>query len=435
MKKSVSFFILGCVVFLFGCDSGTEIMPSLHIDVIGDEEMFVERNLRIDSLLTIENGLFEFDEIPAMVRGRGNSTWNLGEDKRPLRFRLDEPVDFFGDDRPDRDWILLANNFDRSLLRNHAALYLGGLMSGLEWTPRTQFLHLYVNGEYMGVYQLTDEREETVNRLNLVSDVDPTISEFFLELDGRASWDGAIRDVEFFTAGLRDYDIRYPDPDDDNGHAVYAKEYIQRVSDAIMAGDFETLTGLIDMDSFVDFYLVQELVKNIDVWHLSVFMYIRGQGEERRLFLGPLWDFDLSAGNARRTEAALESYRNHPHSPYSLAYRTPYLDHEAYGLFAGLYNYWFYYLLDMPEFRALVRDRWNDIIEDEVPQMLAELERMVTVFEDDFLRNFERHPILGIRRWRSPDHINEIETHEEQVNHLLDWFDRRIAWLTDYFNE
>ena len=411
--------------------------PSLHITTLGEDELFIERNLRVESTLTLidPSGEARFEHLNAVVRGRGNSTWIHGEDKRPLRFRFDEAQSIFDFTYEARDWILLANHFDRSLMRNHGALYLAALLEGLDWTPSTHFVHLYVNGEYMGVYQLTDEREVGPDRINLIFDPDPSISEYFFELDARAGWDSdAIENEDFFTAGLRDYDMRFPDEDDRDGHTIYARDFVSRVSETILSGNFEDIESIIDISSFIDFYIVQEVFKNTDAWRLSVFMQIRGQDDDRRLYMGPVWDFDLSAGNSFRSERALESYADVEHSPYSLADASPYLDYWPYGLFIGLYNYWYYHLLDVPEFRALLIERWNEVRDEQIAQMITHLDYMARTYHEAFERNFDRHPILGERRWRNPAEINAISTFRGQVDHLITWLETRVEWLDDYFN-
>ena len=412
--------------------------PALHITTLGEEELFVERDLRVESTLTLTNAPaeFQFADITATVRGRGNSTWWAGEGKRPLRFRFDVPQSMLGSNYEARDWILLANHFDRSLMRNHFALYLASLLDGLDWTPRTHFLHLYVNDEYMGVYQLTDEREVSPDRISLTFDPDPAVSEYFLELDARAGHDeDALADEDFFTAGIRDYDVRFPDEDDRNGHTIYARDFVYNVSQVIRSGIFEDIESVIDISSFIDFYIVQEVSKNTDVWWLSVFMQIRGQADERKLYMGPVWDFDLSAGNSARAPASIENYMDVEHSPYSLADYSPYLDYQPYGLFAGLYNYWYYYLLNVPEFRELVVARWNEVRDNQIAQTIDQLYYMATTYQSEFERNFDRHPILGEVRWRSPDEINEITTFMGQVEHLIAWLETRVDWLDNYFNE
>ena len=81
------------------------------------------------------------------IQGRGNYTWNL--DKKPYNFSLDKKANVCGMGS-DKKWALLANHYDRSLMRNSAALYMGGLMTDLAFTPQSIPVDVYVNGVFQG---------------------------------------------------------------------------------------------------------------------------------------------------------------------------------------------------------------------------------------------------------------------------------------------
>ena len=443
MKKHLIIIaILGILILLIRWDFSSEIeydnkLPVLHIYSRYNEEFFVDRERRIDSVLTLSNVSddIQFSNIDASVRGRGNSTWNIGTDKRPLRFRFDEAKSIFDSNYESTDWILLANHFDRSLLRNHGALYLSLMLEGLAFTPTSHFLHLYVNGEYMGVYQLTEERINP-DLLGLTYETDPAKSGYLIELNMRA-YNNESRYLRYFRAGLeRIYRIRYPDDDDlTREHTRYAQNFINHVSDAILSQDFDEIQRWIDIPSFIDFFIVNELFKETDSFQESMLMQIRGQGHERRLYRGPVWDFDLSSGNSARSLGELLSYTGYPHNLAELTLTHPYLDFHPEGLFTGLYNYWYYHLLDVPEFRMLLISRWNEIKDNEISQMIDEIERIASTYQADFERNFNRHRVLGDNMWRSPAEVDGIRTHRGQVEYLVDWLETRVEWLDNYFNE
>ena len=386
------------------------------IRITTPENPFVqERTLWQSGTISIENTLeeFAFEAVGTGIRGRGNSTWWNGENKRPLRFRLDEARSLLGSDYEARDWILLADNFDRSLLRNYSALYLGGLLSGMDFVPSVNSVHLYVNGEYMGVYLLTDERDVNPGRMDLTWDPNPAVSGFFLELDARAYQDGGVENETFVNVNGLLYDIRYPGSSGRTPeHVAYVREYLETVSQAIRGGNFDEILALIDLNSFIDFYLVQELFKNADVHSLSVFMHISGEGDSRRLFMGPLWDFDMAAGN----------FRGQP------------LGSGPENIYVAVFNYWYRNLMDVPEFFEAVKHRWNEIFVAEIPQTIKHIRDISVRYRDDFERNFERHQIMGIAHVPTPEDILEIMTHEGQVEFLINWLEARALWLDDFFN-
>jgi len=136
--------------------------------------------------------------------------------------------------------------------------------------------------------------------------------------------------------------------------------------------------------------------------------------------MGPLWDFDLVAGN----------YHYQEHGPWTMEGEYGY---SPYGLTAATRNYWFRDLMQIPEFAVIVANRWREIRDDQVMQTLQNVEYLANTFEADFNRNFERHQIMGVYVWQDPVHIIEIETFMGQVEFLLDWLNRRIEWLDEHF--
>jgi len=408
--------------------------PTIRIQTIGDDEPFYERNLWIDSEFTLEdfNYVAASSEVIGRVRGRGTSTWNMMPDKRPLRLRFETAQTFFGEESVAYDWILLADHADKSLLRNYSAFHLSSQLDGLDWTPSAKSIHLYVNDDYMGVYLLTEERSLAHEHLGLVSHIDPEISEYFFEMEWRADRDGE-EGVDFIRvnshpdgiigdssaeAGFnRDYlyEIIYPDEDLlTEEHLDYLQTFLTEIGILIRERDFEAISKYVDLDSLIDFYLVQELYKNLDVGFSSVYLQIRGQGDSRRLYHGPVWDFDLAVGNAYwiGTEAQ---------SPFG-------------GLYVAQRHYWFWYLMHTPEFVELLAKRWNNVVRYEALVMIWHIKRLTSIHQEDFARNFERHHILGVSRWPNPEHISDIQTYHGQVSFLTEFLIDRIYYLDEVFN-
>jgi len=369
-----------------------------------------EREFWHSGLLTIESEHddWAFEDVLVRLRGRGNSTWWEAPDKRPLRIRFEDPRErhMFGSEHPHRDWILLAHAFDNSLLRTEFAFSLAEQMGTMGFVPSSQFVHLYINDEYVGVYQFTDERDIAPGRGTVVTHADPSISEYWIEMDARTR--------DYFRVNGLWYDIRFPSGDAlTDAHIAYVEDFVTRISLAIRNGNWENVTSLLDVPSIVDYYILQELVKDTDVAFSSMFMQIRGQGEHRRLYQGPVWDFDLTMGNVHSSS----------------------IDDRTDGIWAGRAHYWFRGLMAMPEFRALVTARWNELMENEIPHAIARLEYLFTHYYDAFARNFEAQPVLGVR-WGvfpSPPRY-EITTYAGQVAFLLHWLDERTSWLDHYFN-
>jgi len=365
---------------------------------------------------------FEIENLEVRARGRGNSTWWSFGEKRPVRFRfIDEQRAMFDSPHIGRDWVTFANVADPSHLRNFAAYYLADLLS-FHFTPQAWFVHLYLDGDYRGVYMLLDERESTYGRANLTLDENPTISEYMIEFDARTR-DGGTPVNTHWVEVRGSWDIRYPSTsawmdEVNNPHALYVEDFLTRVDIAMQNRNQEALAKLIDFETFIDYYLVQEFMRNQDTRWSSAFFQIRGQGENRRLYAGPVWDFDLSSGSTEYVYSPIGSHavlNDYGHSR---------LD-------------WFYYLLTSYWFRTLVNERYLEIRDNEIRTTIDRVYYMATTFESDFNRNFERWPDQGgiTYRWSSSHMTREITGPLAQAHSLIEWFEARIIWMDEFLSD
>jgi len=427
-----------------------------------------------------------FDSIAGRIRGRGNSTWNVGTrvnqphmQKWPFRIRFNTPQSMLGSTSVSTDWSFIANLSDYSQMRNEAKAFLGRRLSGMDWQTRSRFVHVYFNGQYRGVYWMAEQLQANTNawggrpqdavsgRVDVVYHPDPAISEYFIELDLRVNQPPAnqpdlvlVEGVDYIRAAGRLYDMRFPDDTRERyrvysrvvgeydicdetdektprysfvynarrryrttGHFDYARDFLTRVDSAIVSRNWSRITDLIDVSSFVDFYLVQELFKEIDVGGLSIHMTIRNTPRGRRIFKGPLWDFDLSAGNADPGDNWSATPRWNANG-----------GHGTTGIWAAYMNRWFRELMRVPQFFNLARERFLEIAPNQVSSMQNHVLRLARVYQDDFDRNFERWNLqLGRRTWVQPPDIVALDSFMDNVRHLVAWFCARVAHLTHFF--
>jgi len=409
--------------FVVDYDFGVSDFPAVHITT---QHYAINRDDRIPGTISITNVDEEFalEQTPMRIRGRGNSSWNYMA-KKPFRIRFDSPVALLDAGHAARDWTFIANHSDKAMMRNYSAYFMASLMDGMPYAPFARFVDVYFNGEYQGVYMLCVQLNEIADgRINLTYNEDPALSEFLIELNRRVHYDPAnIEGVHFLRmhGHGRYYYIRWPTPQVpyDNAlspaHVNYLRDYLDLVDDLITRRD-PRVFNYICKDSFVDFYLVQEIFKNYDISSLSVWMQLSGQGQDRRLQKGPVWDFDIAAGNCYYQD------RNNHRGGYGPT-----------GIWAGYMNRWFRYLLQMPEFRMAVALRMEWVNENALPQTIARIEYMATTYQQSFERNFLRWPIMGVYIWPNPQVVVEIDTFMGQVEYLVDFLTTRAAWLSNYF--
>ena len=340
------------------------------------------------------------------IRGRGNSTWDLMP-KKPYRVKLNDKSALLGMPSS-RDWVLLANYSDKTLLRNTIAMELGASM-GMPWTPRGEFVEVYHGDRYLGVYLLSQNIKIAGDRVD--------IDELGEDDDGPAEITGGyLLEVDFrqdghtmFTAS-ENLPIVFQDPEEPTpAQEAYIKGYIDQLESALNSDDFaDPVTGhaaYIDVDSFVRWYLVNELFRNRDanMW-TSCWMYKPRGG---KLHMGPLWDFDISAGNINYDDAYLTTgwwVRDAP---------------------------WFSRLFQDPAFVQRVREVWNEIKADQLPALFQSIATRSAALQQAQLNNFQRWPILETYVWPN----NRIPgSYAGEVEYLVSWLTERAEWMDSQFN-
>ena len=379
------------------------VLPSLHITIDARD---IHRHDWQEVIVSLDGSDYEFDETEARIRGRGNSTWRYMGEKRPFRIRFDTARPMFGSDYAARDWVFLANAIDYSMMRNYAAYYLAYLFGRAGFAPARHFVHVYTNGEYRGVYMLSDQVQVHYGRVDITLDRDPALSEYLIEWCRHHK---SPDDVYFVVNGIpfviKHTSSRY----ETDGHVAFASEFITQIDTAIRSLDFETLEPLICVPSFVDLYLVNEFTKNADVSFSSLNFTIRRRANGTRLVAGPIWDFDQSAGGS---------------------YAHWYPDYSPRRIWAALSNTWFAHMILIPEFRDEVARRWYEVRDDQIVTMIERLEELAAIYRACFERNFERWPDkLGNYLWRTPATVVAIPTFVGQVEYLTDWFRQRAVWM------
>lgn len=393
----------------------------MPIIVINTEEYqdIVSKEIYLDCEVSIINAeeAYCLDKIGAGIRGRGNSTWNL--EKKPYRIKFDSKQSLFGSSYKQKSWTLLANYADKSLSRNAVAYELSEQMEGIEFSSMHQFVELYLNGTYQGVYLLCDQMQTGTGRV----DVDEELYEdgdtgYLIELDGRAPSEGVL-DKDYFTVNDKHYAIKTPDTEDEaynpDIYVTYIKSYIEACFAAFESESWADVCELIDVDSFVDAYIIIELFANPDCGWSSFYMYKDRGG---KLFCGPLWDFDIGAGNWEAGEAYIDECR--PDIP----------------LYGGS-NVWFRALLGYQEFKNMVKQR----LAEKEQAILSVIENLnptqgggyYTMYGKALERNFERWDILKTYIWNNTQTIMLLDSVRTQQLYTRDWLLARYYFILSEF--
>lgn len=380
---------------------------------ITSSEDYVHATMALDPL---DSGLDPF-QVTTRLRVRGNSTSWISI-KRPYKVKLDSKESLAGMPAS-KNWALLANFYDKSMLRNEAA-FEAARRIGLPWSPRARWVEVTLNGKPAGLYQLTENVEAEASRVDLPK------RGVLLEGD---SWPGG--DPHFTTAkGLQ---IFLKDPDDEDEYFTQeVSEQVQAAEDSLYSEDFaDEQTGYrsyFDVDTFVDWYLLNELTKNIDSgFNNSIWMSL----VDGRVAMAAPWDFDQAMGN--RTNYEIDD-------PTGWFLGRNWTAETGLGIsqIKDPRGHWLNRMLADPWFQERVADRWKQIhpLLSGLPDYVAHQSDLV---EAASRRNYAPVESGGAGQPVGPTFLNEGPDHvfqgswSAEAAYLHDWLDQRISWMDEQF--
>ena len=267
------------------------------VSIHTDNSVFpTNKDQEINCRVTITNeGKIETNS-QASIKIRGKSTSN-GSDKKPYRIKFNEQQKILGLPGSYKKWVLIANFYDKSLMRNALAFKISEIMQ-FEYTPRCKPVDVILNGDYRGNYYLCDHIDIGKNRINIdkmeKTDInEPNLSGgYFLEVDGGGSFYGY---TNFKTNRGIQWKINYPKEDEIVSEQInYITAKLNKFENEIYNGIFDS----IDLDSYSKFFLVEEFCGDPDaVW--SSLYFIKKRNDDK-FYFGPVWDFDLGFDNDQR---------------------------------------------------------------------------------------------------------------------------------------
>ncbi len=353
------------------------------------------------------------------IKGRGNATWG-NFPKKPYHIKLDEKAKVFGLPK-NKDWVLLANYSDKSLLRNEVAMEISKIC-GMPWTPTFYPVEVYLNGKYNGVYDFGDHKEVANHRVDITVVTDKDNSgdavtggyyfEIEQQLDEPVSWSTTMGVPMMFK------DPEHPTKEQQN----YVKSYFNDFEKALQSSSFtDPNTGYqkyIDVSSFIDYYIVQELTKNIDGNLRKSTFITKERGGKLKMY--HVWDFDFALGNC-----------DYFGSYYGISGGGSDFFIKDFG-YQGYGWGWYYRLFQDNNFKLKVKNRWNQVkteLRDRIPAFIDEQSQYISEYAD---RNFEVWPILDTYVWpnrRIPG------SYAGEVEYLRSWYLERFNWLDTEINK
>lgn len=434
-------------------------LPIVRIDTGGTG--IVNKTTDVPGTITITSADGSVTYLPSAANPDNTATFHLHGNstldmpKKPYHVKLNTSMDLLdamgltcpyvtGKGAPTCDksksYILLANYDDKTLLRDWAATALAntipiggkylseqatsgttppspsGNSTVMPWAPHSLFVELYLNGVYEGNYQLIEQVKVDSHRVNIteLSETDTTddiTGGYLMEIDHRADEAFVWKTPQGVPIGLVDPDFT-PDPEVPE-QTSYIQNYVNQAETALFSSTFtDPTTGwrnYFDEASAINFYIVNDVMGNVDGGDFFSSDYLYKAIDNQYLYMGPVWDFDISSGNTN----------------YEKIYNptVPWMQSSA-----TWYRQWF----QDPGFKADVIKQWNALQADNVfTNWIASIRAQAATLQQSQANNFARWPMLGEKVWPNPEAVG---SYNGEVAYLTNWLTLRIAYLDSQFN-
>lgn len=396
IRNKISFLKSDKIPALY-IDTQSQSMEYIHSKK-GNEEPGQMRLYSADGELNYSG---EIDEI----NGRGNSTWDY-YDKKPYGIKLKNEADLLEMGSAYR-WVLLANANEHSNLRNKALYDLADEI-GLGYSPSSQWVDLYLNGEYAGLYLLSERNEVHTNRVDIEQNGSFLVS---LENVQRLSKENH---SQVWTDNNQALRVHHPISVTDEDLSRI-RDTFQSIENAIMADDgIDPETGkkwtqLIDLDSWARKYVIEEVCANWDACSVSQYFYYDSDDESGKVYASPVWDYDntmgMKANWATQPANALYGNRFHVRDGYDAV--------------------WYHYLYQKEEFYEKVVELYQN-------EVFAEVDSMLDEKLDEYAKQIEKSHKLNHTRWSTDgadvfDKADEIRSFMKNRLRFLDsiWIENK----------
>lgn len=422
--RSMQFCITTLPVLYFNIDESEGTVEAMNasedhsVECYGTVDLIVPKAFNDDDTFRDEYDVQESKKGIELeyIRGRGNSTWT--DPKKPYKVKFAEDQNLFGFGK-NKHWILLANRFDNSLIRNRMTYWLGQQL-GMKYTPQCVPVEVVMNGEFYGSYLLCEQIRVGKGRVN-IDNLDKVERDSPAVTDPLIQSGGYLLSLEYDEDEERAFTTEngmscYIESPDDNVDLFneYIKAYMQKVENAIFGEGFKDADGhsyteYLDLDAAVDYWWIQEFSENGDAYGSgSTYLYKErdknkdGTIKAGKLYWGPLWDFDYVAWGDL-------DYESEPSETLDYT-RTP----------------WFDMMKSDPVFIAKVKERYTEEggIHDKIVEITKEGGRL-----DLYLAQMKTSYEYDHEKWGAFD--SELTEYGGEIEQLRSWIIKRTAYVDE----
>lgn len=363
--------------------------------------IYTDNNMPINSkddyrkgILRVKGGeVYEDFSAPTSVKGRGNSTWKLP--KKPYRLKLDAKASLLGLPA-EKDWILLANYIDPSLMCNAVAMKTGQLLQ-MPFTNHIIPVDVTVNGEYMGSYMFTEQKEVKESRINVGE------GGWFIELDTYFDEEWKFKSKYFQLPVM----IQYPELDkmsEAEAQPIFneMRSDFNALEELIFAESFPNNNYLdyFDAEAFVNYLIVYTLTDNKEINSpKSTYIYKKKGGKYN---MGPIWDFDWAFGYA------IKPRKHFTHPTESL-----FVPGKSKG------TAFFSRIAHDPAIQEIYKTKWVQFKAEKYPLLIEYLKDYAHTIR-------ESHAQDQVRWEQGTDGVDEY------LSELLNWLHERVAYMDGF---
>ena len=404
MKRTFFFLLLVCLFATMQAVSPSGTLPVLYIQTennaaITSKDDYVNATYYLDNM-----GLSGYESIGSKaaplameIKGRGNYSWS-GFDKKPYRIKLADKQALLGM-KKNKHFTLLAHADDsndrKGFMRNAVGLQLSRLI-GMEYTPNDEPLEVVLNGDYIGLYFLTEHIRVEEDRVNIVEQEDnETNSEnitggWLVEIDNY----NTDPHVTIHEGGRYEMWITYKTPEELSYQQEMYLTQQMTMLDQLIYGDknSDELWQHLDMDALAKFYIVQELTDNYESFHGSCYLH-KDKGENAKWCFGPVWDFG-SAFNRDKSQYLYQGDVWH--------------------------NHWIPEICRFPAFMKRVQEIWNDFYNGEYNNIYTFIDAHESLIKQAVVKDKERWP-----------QYHGSQTLSTYIDRTTDVLRKNSKWLND----
>jgi hypothetical protein len=319
------------------------------------------------------------------------------------------------------DWVFSGPYSDKTLIRNALAYTLGNSFG--RWAPHTCFCELFLNEEYQGVYIVTEKIKRDSARVN-ISKLNPDeiygddlTGGYIIKIDRPdecwlSDYTSPVGNWPIYISYVYPQGVEVPQIQKDYIHA-----YVDEFEDVLASQDFKDPSlgyrKYIDSESFIDFFFLTELSRNVDGYRLSTYLYKDKDSKGGKLTMGPFWDFDLAFGNA---------------DYYQAFQTTGWMLHTVSSSDGFQAPFWWDRLREDPNYNISLKTRWEFLRNStfSIEYIETIIDSFATYLNEAQNRNFIQYPILGTYVW--PNYFIGA-SYESEIQYMKDWIQARIVWI------